>query len=148
MSKRRTVKDSWEGWELSPAEVDAREKRSPQPFWVNWSQERRDSIQDLYDAISLYCGGQRAKAFDPARVRRHPSQYLTPEQHEADIRLVKWLEEMHNAGLKRYITRVAGTIISDDPYPDQGQFLLAIDIHVRLRAKKQRRLLTRHAANT
>lgn len=145
---KRRVKDNWEGWQLTPAEVDARQARTEQPFWVNWSQERRDSIQELYDAISLYCGGQRAKAFDPSHVWRHPSQHLTPKQHEVDIRLMKWLEEMHDAGLKRYITRVAGTIISDDPYPDQGQFLTAIDIHVRLRAKSQRRLLTRRPANT
>ena len=132
---RKSEEGEWAGWQLTPEEVDARMKRSIQPFWTNWTQERRDSIQELYDAISLYCGGQRAKAFDPARVWRHPSQYLTPEQHEADHRLMKWLEEMHHAGLKRIITRVAGTIISDDPYPDQGQFLRAIDLHVILRSR-------------
>ena len=141
MKGRKPANDEWAGWELTPAEVDTRQALAQPPFWSTWTQERIDSIQELYDAITLYCGGQRARVFDPRRVHRHPGQYLTPEQHAADLRLMKWLDEMHNSGLKRYIQDIVGTIINDDPCRDRGLFKQAVDLHVRVRAKELNRRL-------
>ena len=131
---KRSDEGEWAGWQLTPEEVDARMKRPPAVLGQldPGAPGQHPGALRRHQPLLRRSAGQSIR---PLPGMAAPSQYLTPEQHEADHRLMKWLEEMHHAGLKRIITKVAGTIISDDPYPDQGQFLMAIDLHVRLRGR-------------
>ena len=58
-------------------------------------------------------------------------------------RLIAWLREMHDAGLRRYVTMIVGVLITEAVCPDKGLFVKAIDLHVGLRKRDMARRLQR-----
>lgn len=125
--------DTQIGWKPTE-EMQARADRS-KPFWTTWDQELLESIQQLYDALTMRCRGAMGSAFDPERVRRHASETMTEQEQEVYERFLFWLEEMRQHKLSAHVTWIAGFIMDESACKDRETFKRAIDLHVALRRR-------------
>jgi hypothetical protein len=121
------------GWK--PTEEMIERAQASKPFWAGWDQELLESIQQLYDALSLRCRGVMGSVFDPQRVRRHASETMSPQDQEIYERFLFWLEEMRQAKLSIHVTWIGSVITQDGQCKDLVVFKRAIDLHVSLRRR-------------
>jgi hypothetical protein len=122
------------GWKPDQAMVDR--AAAARPFWAGWDQELLESIQQLYDALTLRCRGVMGSVFDPQRIRRHASEDMTPEEREIYDRFLFWLEEMRQASLSQHVTWIGSVIVQDGVCKSRETFRRAIDLHVSLRRRQ------------
>jgi hypothetical protein len=123
--------DTQIGWKPDQAMIDR--AQASRPFWTAWDQELLESIQQLYDALTMRCRGVMGSVFDPQRVRRHASENMTPEEQEVYDRYLFWLEEMRQAKMRQDVTWIAGFLMDESACKDRDAFRRAVDLHVALR---------------
>lgn len=123
--------DTQIGWKPTPEMIERADRSKP--FWAGWDQELLESIQQLYDALHLRCGGAMGSVFDPQRVRRHASEHMSPQDQELYERFLFWLEEMRHAQLSKHVTWVGAVIVQDGECKDASVFKRSIELHVALR---------------
>jgi hypothetical protein len=123
--------DTQIGWKPDQAMIDR--AAASRPFWAGWDQELIESIQQLYDALHLRCGGAMGGVFDPQRVRRHASENMSPQDQEIYERFLFWLEEMRQHKLSPHVTWIGSVIVQDGPCKDRETFKRAVELHVALR---------------
>lgn len=134
---------NWDGW--APTEEMISRAEANRPFWSYWEKDRVTSVQELHDAFTMRCAASLVRSFDPSRSPHKAAPHMTQAEEDVYGRLVEWLLEVHNAGLKRYIAMVQGVILREENCPDQHLFSRMIEFHVKLRMRDmQRYVAQRH----
>ncbi|HVI92294.1 MAG TPA: hypothetical protein VM659_28650 [Dongiaceae bacterium] len=145
MAKRRPTReaDVWDGW--APTDEMIMRAAASQPFWTHWEREKVESIQELYDAFTMRCSALLVRSFDPARVQRHAAPFMSQAEEDIYSRLVQWLRDVHDAGLRRYVPMAQGVIVNEDQCPDKHLFERIVGFHVKIRqAELQRYVAQKH----
>jgi hypothetical protein len=139
------VFEEWAGWGLTPEEMQRRLARAriDLPIWATMSKERLESVDELGRGFRFRSSEALVRAFDYSRLPHRGLPHMSLEDREVYDRLVEWLKEMHDAGLRRYVTLIVGILINEDHCPDKGLFVRSIDLHVALRKRDAARKLQR-----
>ncbi|HVJ44637.1 MAG TPA: hypothetical protein VM639_24280 [Dongiaceae bacterium] len=139
MAKRRPERqpDVWDGW--APTDEMILRAAASRPFWTFWEREKVESIQELYDAFTMRCSALLVRSFDPARVQRRAAPFMSQAEEDIYGRLVQWLRDVHDAGLKRYVPMVQGVVVNEDQCPDEHLFGRIVSFHVKIRQAELQR---------
>lgn len=139
MARRRFTRqpDVWDGW--APSKEMIERAAASRPFWSFWERDRVESVQELYDAFTMRCAASLVRSFDPTREPHRAASFMSQVEEDIYSRLVQWLKDIHDAGLKRYIPMVQGVVLREETCGDKPLFQRMIDAHVKIRQAEMQR---------
>ena len=108
------------------------------PFWSTWERERLESIEELAYAFRLRVAALLIDAQRLGVLSSHAPEFLSDRDRHVYGRYVEWLGTMrqhYGARTNFVIQRMQAVILQHERCVDQGQFLDAVRLHVRVRSR-------------